>query len=111
MENQNYIEFFDLLKEVKESGDWYFNVDYLFAALIRFDENLFIEAFEYYCWNNYTLFKSKGFINELFEYSNLNAIEIYELLNKNSYDDLENCNDVFLKLFLKIKLMNLYFIN
>lgn len=101
MENQNYIEFFDLLKEVNESGDGYFNVDYLFAALIRFDENLFIEAFEYYCWNNYTLFKSKGFINEIFEYSNLNAIEIYELLNKNSYDDLENCNDVFFKVIPK----------
>ena len=95
--NQNYIKFFDLLTEIKEYGDWYFNADYLFAALIRFDEKLFIEAFEYYCWNNYTILKSKGFINELFNYSKISASEIYELLNKNNFDDLENCNYVFFK--------------
>lgn len=96
-ENQNYIEFFDLLTEIKEYGDWHFNVDYLFAALIRFEKKLFIEAFDYYCLNNYNLLKSYGFITELFENTDLNALKIYELLNRNSYEELESCNNVFLK--------------
>lgn len=100
-ENQNYIEFFDLLTEIKESGDWYFNVDYLFAALIRFDENLFDEAYNYYCSKNYKLLKSYGFINELFENSNLNPSEIFNILNKHDYDDLEHCNNIFFKVIPK----------
>ena len=96
-ENQNYIEFFDLLTEIKEYDDWYFNADYLFAALIRFDKNLFIEAFDYYCINDYNLLKSYRFITELLENTDLNALEIYELLNRNSYDELDSCNNVFFK--------------
>lgn len=100
-ENHNYIEFFDLLTEIKEYEDWYFNIDYLFVALIRFDKELFIEAFDYYCLNNYNLLKSFGFITELLENTDLNALKIYDLLNRNSYDELESCNNVFFKVIPK----------
>lgn len=95
--DQNYSEFFELLKEVKEFNNWYYNVDYLFAALIKFDENLFIEAFNYYCLNNYSLLKSFGFVKMLFEEITLSTIEIYELINNNYYDELETLNGVFFK--------------
>ena len=93
--DQNYIEFFNLLSEIKEYGDWRYNVDYLFTALIEFNEELFIEAFEYYCLNDYEILQTPIFMDNLFKNPNFSVEKIYELINKNHYSELEYLNKIF----------------
>lgn len=99
--NQDYVECFELLNEIKEVNDYHYNVDYFFIALIKFDEELFIEAFNFYISNNYSLLKSSEFVEILINEASISTIKIYELLNNSYYDELEDINHLFFSIIPK----------